>query len=207
MFSGKEWKVWLYVKFFDTDCVTLYFSVYPSKQRKEGKGEIRSEVGVFHTWTRQIFFRSRQASNMSNDSSSSDSSSSSSSSDSDSSSDGEINKFELSKAKSTCVAGWVVSGLGESKAKAAREAYRPKLRKCLDLLVNPSLDEAFYIRLRSIKSSSASKANIDPVEKIYRNQTYKILDLVKPLMFLASRVQKKKKTKADSKAIRTALKL
>jgi hypothetical protein len=100
-----------------------------------------------------------------------------------------------------------VSGLGESKAKAAREAYRPKLKKCPDLLVNPSLDEAFYIRLRSIKSSSASKANIDPVEKIYRNQTYKILDLVKPLMFLASRVQKKKKTKADSKAIRTALKL
>ena len=144
---------------------------------------------------------------MSNDSSSSDSSSSSSSSDSDSSSDGEVKKFELSKAKSTCVAGWVVSGLGESKAKAAREAYRPKLKRCPDLLVNLSLDEAFYIRLRSIKSSSASKANIDPVEKIYRNQTYKILDLVKPLMFLASRVQKKKKTKADSKAIRTALKL
>ena len=41
----------------------------------------------------------------------------------------------------------------------------------------------------------------------YRNQTYKILDLVKHLMFLASRVQKKKKTKADSLAIRTALKL
>ena len=143
---------------------------------------------------------------MSRDSSSSDYSSSCSSSDSDSSSDGEVKKFELSKAKSTCVAGWVVSGLGESKAKAAREAYRPKLKKCPDLLVNPSLDEAFYIRLRSIKSSSASKANIDPVEKIYRNQTYKILDLVKPLMFLASRVQKKKKTKADSKAIRTALK-
>ncbi|KZR98368.1 Uncharacterized protein APZ42_006246 [Daphnia magna] len=90
---------------------------------------------------------------------------------------------------------------------SAREAYRPKLKKCPDLLVNPSLDEAFYIRLRSIKSSSASKANIDPVEKIYRNQTYKILDLVKPLMFLASRVHKKKKTKAESKAIRTAVKL
>lgn len=144
---------------------------------------------------------------MSGVSSSSDSSSSSSSSASDSSSDGEVRKFELSKAKSTCLAGWVVSGLGESKAKAAREAYRPKLKKCPDLLVNPSLDEAFYIRLRSIKSSSASKANIDPVEKIYRNQTYKILDLVKPLMFLASRVQKKKKTKADSRAIRTAVKL
>jgi hypothetical protein len=85
---------------------------------------------------------------MSNDSSSSDSNSSSSSSDSDSSSDGEVKKFELSKAKSTCVAGWVVSGLSESKAKAAREAYRPKLKKCPDLLVNPSLDEAFYIRLR-----------------------------------------------------------
>ena len=73
------------------------------------------------------------------------------------------------------------------------------------MLVNPSLDEAFYSRLRSIRSSLASKANIDPVEKIYRNQTYKILDLVKPLMFQASRVQKK--TKAVSNSIRKTLTL
>ncbi|KZS00262.1 Uncharacterized protein APZ42_003513, partial [Daphnia magna] len=145
---------------------------------------------------------------MSDEGSSSDSNSSSgSSSDSDSSSDGGTKKFELSKAKSTCLTGWMVSGLSDSRAKAAREAYRPKLKKGSDLLTNPSLDEAFYIRLKTVKSSSASKTNIDPVEKIYRNQTFKILDLVKPLLFLASRVKKRKKTRADSRAIRTALKL
>ena len=56
--------------------VTLYFSVYPSK-KKRGRDGIRSEVGVFHTLSRQIFFHSRQANTMSGDNSSSDYSSSS----------------------------------------------------------------------------------------------------------------------------------
>jgi hypothetical protein len=37
--------------------------------------------------------------------------------------------------------------------------------------------------------------------------TFKILDLVKPIMFLASRLKKKKKSRADAKAVKTALKL
>ena len=60
-------------------------------------------------------------------------------------------------------------------------------------MINPNLDEVFYIRLKAVKSSSATKANIDPVEKIYRNQNFKILDLVKLLMFLSSRMRKKRK--------------
>jgi hypothetical protein len=58
--------------------------------------------------------------------------------------------------------------------------------------INPNLDEAFYIRLKAVKSLSAAKANIDPIEKIYRNQTFKILDLVNPLLFLASRIKKRR---------------
>ena len=74
--------------------------------------------------------------------------------------------------KSTCVSGWVVSGLGESRAKITREAFKPKLKRSTGLLTNPSLDEAFYLRLKDLKSSSASKANVDPLEKVYRNQTF-----------------------------------
>ena len=58
-----------------------------------------------------------------------------------------------------------------------------KLKKGADLLVNPNLDEAVYIRLKAVKSSSAIKANIDPIEKIYWNQNFKILDLVEPHVF------------------------
>ena len=75
------------------------------------------------------------------------------------------------------------------------------------MLTNPSLDEAFYIRLKSVKNSAAAKSNIDQLEKVYRNQTYKLIDAVKPLMFLASRVGKKKKSRKDTLAIRAALKL
>ncbi|KAI9550901.1 hypothetical protein GHT06_004520 [Daphnia sinensis] len=154
-----------------------------------------------------ISFRSRCA-NMSAEGSSSESSSdSSSTSASDSSRGGGVKKFQFSSAKSTSLAGWAVSGLDDARAKSAREAFRPKLKKNADLLINPNLDEAFYIRLKTVKSSSATKANIDPIEKIYRNQTFKILDLVKPIMFLASRTRKKKKSRADAKAVKTALKL
>ena len=165
-------------------------------------------MGVSLPFSRQIFFRSRCANNMPSDSSSSGrSSSSSSDSDSDSSSDESVQKFEVSKTKSTCVSGWVVTGLNESRAKIAREMFKPKFKKSTGLLTNPELDEAFYLRLKELKSSAASKANVDPLEKVYRNQTFKVLDLAKPLLFLASRVKKKKKSRAEKSAVRTALKL
>ncbi|EFX68900.1 hypothetical protein DAPPUDRAFT_329646 [Daphnia pulex] len=118
-----------------------------------------------------------------------------------------VKKLRLSSEKSASLAGWVVSGLGETRAKSAREAFKPKLKKNADLLINPNLDYVFYIPLKAVKSSSAAKTNIDPIEKIYRNQTFKILDLVKPIMFLASRLKKKKKSRADAKAVKTVLKL
>ncbi|EFX61196.1 hypothetical protein DAPPUDRAFT_122445 [Daphnia pulex] len=105
---------------------------------------------------------------MSDPDQSSDSSSSSSSSGSDSSRGGGVKKFRLSSEKSATLAGWVVSGLDDTRAKSAREAFRPKLKKNADLLINPNLDEAFYIRLKAVKSSSAAKANIDPIEDLQK---------------------------------------
>ena len=98
-----------------------------------------------------------------------------------------------------------MSGLGESKAKVAWEAYRPKLKKCPDLLVKPSLDEVFYIRLRSIKSSSASKPISTRFKRfvVARNTRFNSSSLY----VSSEQGKKKKKTKVDSNAIRTTLKL
>lgn len=91
--------------------------------------------------------------------------------------------------------------------KEAREAFKPKFKSKVDLLSNPVLDEAFYVQLKALKRSSASKANIDPMEKEYRKLSYKVLDLAKPLLFLSSRRKVRRKTRADAKAIKTAIKL
>ena len=156
----------------------------------------------------------------SSSSSSSDSSSSSSSSVSSSSSSGssvsssnsrkgnkKSQKVTVSRAKASNLSKWIVTGIKSSKVKDARESFKVKLKGKSDLLINPVLDEAFYQRLKQRKGSNACKANIEPLEKIYRNQCYKGIDLAKPLLFLSSRSKLKKKTKADDKAIRVALKL
>ena len=158
----------------------------------------------------QIFF-SFQA-EMSSDSSSDSNSSSSSSEDSDSSSNASLlsyptRKFELSKAKSTGLSQWVVTGTSEENMKKCREIYKPTLKRKADLLVNPSLDESIYLRLKASKSSNATKANIDPAEKAFKKLSFKVLDLVKPLLFLASRTKLKRKSKSDAVAIRIALRL
>ncbi len=37
-----------------------------------------------------------------------------------------------------------------------------------EFLINPTLDDGFYQQLKTVRGSSASKPNIDPIEKIYR---------------------------------------
>ena len=115
-------------------------------------------------------------------------------------------KFKFSESKSTGLSKWIVSGLGGAKAKSAREIFKPKIKNNSSLLTNPSLDEAFYIRLKSVKNSAAAKNNIDLLEKVYRNQTYKLIDAVKPPTFLASHVGRKKKSR-NTLAVLAALKL
>ena len=55
------------------------------------------------------------------------------------------------------------------EVKKAREAFQPKFKKKEDLLCNPVLGEAFYLRLKETKRSTASKSNIDTKQKEYRN--------------------------------------
>lgn len=115
--------------------------------------------------------------------------------------------FKVDKEMVKKVAGWVVTGIDEKEVKKDRESFKPKLARKSELLINPELDESFYYRLKTLKNSKATKSNIDPIEKIYRSQTFKILDLAKPLLFLHSRGKLRKKTKSDSRAIKIALRL
>ncbi|KZS07400.1 Uncharacterized protein APZ42_028944 [Daphnia magna] len=147
---------------------------------------------------------------MSSESSSGNSSDSKSKSDSSSSSstseeeNPEIKKFTFSKSNSVRLSKWIISGVEDQVVKGEREAFKPKLKKKTEMLNNPSLDESFYLRLKLLRRSSATKANIDPSEKAARKLPFKILDLAKPLMFLYSSARK---TKSDAKAIRAAMKL
>jgi hypothetical protein len=64
-----------------------------------------------------------------------------------------------------------------------------------------------YSALKKARNSSASVINIDPQEKKYWKQTDLVLHLGKPLLFVVSRSKSKKKSKADPKALKSALML
>jgi hypothetical protein len=49
------------------------------------------------------------------------------------------------------------------------------------------MDESIYLRLKASRNSNATKTNKDPTEKTLKKLSYKILDLINPLWYLASR--------------------
>ncbi|KAK4030611.1 hypothetical protein OUZ56_023877 [Daphnia magna] len=106
-------------------------------------------------------------------SSSSESSTDSSSSDSSFLSKFSTRKFEFSKSGSTSLAKWIVTGIKDEKVKACREAFKPTLKRKSEFLVNPTLDESIYLRLKASKNSNASNTNIDPTEKTLKKLSLK----------------------------------
>ncbi|EFX70085.1 hypothetical protein DAPPUDRAFT_328485 [Daphnia pulex] len=94
----------------------------------------------------------------------------------------------LQVLRSTSLAKWIVTGIKDEKVKACREAFKSTLKLKSEFLVNPTLDESISLRLKASKNSNATKTNIEPTEKMLKKLSYKILDLIKPLLYLASRV-------------------
>jgi hypothetical protein len=93
-----------------------------------------------------------------------------------------------------------MKGLSEKDVKAAREAFQSSLKRDKkndgsDIFTNPKLDESLYSALKKARNSPASVINIDPQEKIYRKQSDLVLDLGKPLLFMASCSKNKKNPK------------
>ncbi|KAK4013743.1 hypothetical protein OUZ56_026295 [Daphnia magna] len=48
--------------------------------------------------------------------------------------------------------------------------YKPTLKRKANILINPSLYESVFLRLKTFKGSHATKANIDPTEKTLRSR-------------------------------------
>jgi len=154
--------------------------------------------------------RSRKSSSDSSSSSSSDSDSSSTSSKSGFSDveDAKVKKFIFKKHESGRLAKWLLKGIPEKHVKAAREAFKPTVEKmdkrydASNVFTNPRLDGTLFTALQSVKNSTASVANIDPQEKIYRRQTDLVLDIGKPLLFLIKNSKFKKKS-SNALALKT----
>ena len=95
----------------------------------------------------------------------------------------------------------------------ARERYVPSFKLKETSLTVAELDNSFYEKLKEAKRSQASKANIEPEEKPWRQLHFKLADLGKPLLYLTryaikgDRHRSKRTAKEEAIASRHALKL
>ncbi|KAK4027421.1 hypothetical protein OUZ56_016467 [Daphnia magna] len=57
---------------------------------------------------------------------------------------------------------WLVMALSDHEAKKTRESFQPKFKTKNDLLCNPTLDDAFYIRLKTANRGRAEEFRLLP---------------------------------------------
>ncbi|KZS08148.1 Uncharacterized protein APZ42_027950 [Daphnia magna] len=115
-----------------------------------------------------------------------------------------IYRFGISKRKGKKFFKWMGKALEDSEGKEIKARYSPTFEKKSAKLQCPSLDDCLYQRLMLIKGSSASKSSIDSNERSLYKLQQKVLEVTKPLLFLANeRVEKE----SHHEAIRDALQL
>ncbi|KZS12013.1 Uncharacterized protein APZ42_023097 [Daphnia magna] len=115
-----------------------------------------------------------------------------------------IYRFGISKSKGKKFFKWMGKGLEDSESKEIKARYSPTFEKKSAKLQCPSLDDCLYQRLMLIKGSSASKSSIYSNKRPLYKLQQKVLEVTKPLLFLANeRVEKE----SHHEAIRDALQL
>ena len=92
--------------------------------------------------------------------------------------------FEVSRDDSKRFREWTTGDL--SVDKKDRERYQPVFRKKSVKLVVPEMDGSVHRRLQERKKSVSSKTNIDHQESVLRSLHFKLLDIVRPILFLWS---------------------
>jgi hypothetical protein len=108
---------------------------------------------------------------------------------------------------------WQISAIDSDKAIVARERYVPTFKSKDSPLTVPEIDNSFLETLKESEKSQASKANIEPEGKPWRQLHFKIADLGKPLLYLTRRAitgdrhRSKRRAKEEAIAARHALKL
>lgn len=114
-----------------------------------------------------------------------------------------IYRLGVSKSKGKKFFKWMGKG-EDSEGKEIKARYSPSFEKKSAKLQCPSLDDCLYQRLMLIKGSSASKSSIDSNERSLYKLQQKVLEVTKPLLFLANeRIEKE----SHHEAIRDALQL
>ncbi len=113
----------------------------------------------------------------------------------------DVTKFQISCEKSEKLRNLVSFGLSDSKARAIRNRFNPKFDGGSFSLCIPEMDEAIYLELQIVKRSSASKEKIDRNEAELRGVQNKVLDVIRPLLFIWN----SSKDRQIRKAVKTAI--
>ena len=97
-------------------------------------------------------------------------------------------EFTVPKAQGRWFRKVLCDGLGKEKFKGMAESYIPLFDKSfpLDSLAPPTMYDAIYQRLSTLKGSKAGKSSIDPNQRELFKVQQKILEAAKPLLFLAT---------------------
>ena len=99
--------------------------------------------------------------------------------------EGRATEFTVPKEKGRAFRRILCDGLGKEKFKGMAESYAPLFDKSfsLDDLAPPTMDDAIYQRLSTLKGSKAGKSSIGPNEGELFKVQQKILGATKPLLF------------------------
>lgn len=114
---------------------------------------------------------------------------------------GDIIKFKISCEKSEKLRNLASFGLSDFKARAFRNRFHPKFDGGSFSLCIPEMDEAIYLELQIVKRSSVSKEKIDRHESELRVVQNKVLDVIRPLLFIWN----SSKDREIKQAVKTAI--
>ncbi|KZS04662.1 uncharacterized protein LOC116927497 [Daphnia magna] len=113
----------------------------------------------------------------------------------------DVTEFRVSSTSSKKIRKWISKSFAKSKAKKLRERFQPKFSSSFELL-NPEMDDSVYRRLKELKNLVATKEKIDNKESEMRAMQFKILDIVRPMLFIWETAQEETARDAAKVAIK-----
>lgn len=118
----------------------------------------------------------------------------------------EIAEFNVSRNRGVHFKRLLCNGLERDKAKEMGGRFLPVFHKGFvsEKLVVTTLDDAVYQRLMVVKKSNAGKSSIDLHERDLFKVQQKVLDAIKPILFLSN---EKLENDVHHEAVKTALSL
>lgn len=110
----------------------------------------------------------------------------------------DVIELKISRGKSKKLRKLVKFGLSNARVSAPRNRFSPKFQSGKCKVGVTELDDAFYEKLKIVKLSMKLKENIDSRGTDWREVQFKVLDIVRPILFIwgTSKVSGKKAAKA-----------